>query len=135
MVAEEFFLDTLPRTPILKRHMRWLVLRGENQSHVKAVASPGSHVDLRGGEILDAHDAEKLTGIGIVINVAEPWPGKFVRRRPCGENALTGILHRQEAAGFRMHHDVVAISQIVFESKAIRRIVEQARDKCNCDRS
>jgi hypothetical protein len=48
MVAEELFLDTLPRIPILnsKERMRRLVLRGEDQSHVKAVASRGSHVDL-----------------------------------------------------------------------------------------
>src|ERR1035438_5085388 len=116
MVAEEFFLDTPPRIPILKQRMRRLVLRGEDQSHIKLVASPGSHVDLRGGEILDAHDAERLINIG--INIAQPWPAEFVRRRPCGQNALTGISHRQETAGFRMHHDVVAISQIVFESKA-----------------
>src|SRR5271157_382648 len=124
MVAEEFFLDAPPRIPIFnsKERMRRLVLRGEDQSPVEAVASAGSHVDLRGCEVLDAHDAERLS------NIAEPWPGEFVRRGPCGENALAGIAHREETAGFRVHHDVVAIGQIVFESESVRRIAEEARD-------
>ena len=34
-----------------------------------------------------------------------------------------------------MHHDVVAIRKIVFESESIGRIAEQAGDKGNCNRS
>src|ERR1019366_7955237 len=111
MVAEELFFDALPRIPILKQRMRRLVLRREDQCHVELVASPGSPVDLRDREVLDAQHAKRLTGNG--TNIAEPWPGKLVRRGPCGENALAGISHRQETTGFRMHHDVIAISQIV----------------------
>jgi len=109
MVAEEFFLDTLPRLPIFnsKECMWRLVFRGEDQSHVESVARPGSQVYLGDREILDAQHVERRTGIG--INIAEPWPGEFVRRGPCGENALAGISHRQEAAGLGMHHDVIAI--------------------------
>src|ERR1035438_10693231 len=103
MVAKEPFLDPLPRIPILKQRMRWLVLCREDQSHFKLIASLGSHFDLGERKILDAHYAKTLTRIG--INITEPGPSKFVRRRPCGEDALAGISHRQKAAGFRMHHD------------------------------
>src|SRR5260370_41280567 len=65
MVAEEFLLDTLPRVPILEERMRRLVFGGEDQSHVEAVASC-SHVDLRGGEVLDPYYVERLS------SVAEP---------------------------------------------------------------
>src|SRR5260370_42293501 len=123
MVAEEFLLGTLPRAPILEERMRRLVFGGEDQSHVEAVASPGSHVDLRGGEVLDPYYVERLS------SVAEPGPCEFVRRGPCGENARARISHRHKAAGFRMHHDVVAIGEIVFERESIWRIAEQARDK------
>src|SRR5260370_25131906 len=105
-----------------------LVSGGDDQSHVEAVASPGSHVDLRGGEVLDPYSVERLS------SVAEPGPCEFVRRGPCGENARARISHRHKATGFRMYHDVVAIGEIVFERESIWRIAEQARDKCNCDR-
>src|SRR5258708_25759768 len=53
MVAEEFLLDTLPRAPIFEQRMRRLVFSGEDQSHVEAVAIPGSHVGLARAAILD----------------------------------------------------------------------------------
>src|SRR5260370_18505311 len=133
MVAEEFSLDTLPRVPIFEEHMRRLVFGGEDQSQVEAVASAGSHVDLGDGEVPDAQHAERLTGIGIGTNIAAPWPCEFVRRGPCGENARAGVSHGAKAAGFRMHHDVVAIAQIVFERESIGRIAKEASNKCNCD--
>jgi hypothetical protein len=86
MIAEEFFFDTLPRIPIFnsKDGIRWLVLRGEDQSHVEVLANPGSYFDLGDREVLDADHAERRTGIGIGTDIAEPGPGKFVRRGPCG---------------------------------------------------
>src|SRR5260370_22204659 len=107
MVAEEFLLDTLPRVPILEERMPRLVFGGEDQSHVEAVASPGSHVDLRGGEVLDPYYVERLS------SVAEPGPCEFVRRGPCGETSRGRISHRHKAAALPLPHDVVARGQIV----------------------
>src|SRR4029077_15846151 len=127
MVTEELFLDTLPCIPIFnsEERMRWLVFRGEDQSHVEAVPRLSNYFDLGEREALDAQNAERL------INITEPGPGEFVRCGPCGQNAVAWISHRQESAGLGMHHDVVAVGQIVFERESIRRIAEQARNKCN----
>src|SRR5260370_41311756 len=112
MVAEEFFFDAPPLIPVLnsKQWMRRLVLRGEDQSHAEAGASPGREVDLGDGEIFDTHDAERLTGIGIGIgiDIAQPWPGEFVRCGPGGENALAGKSQRQEPTDVVMCYDAVA---------------------------
>src|ERR1039457_2606498 len=124
VVAEELLFDTLPRIPIFQERVRWLVLGGEDQGHVELAAGLGCCFDLCTGEILDAQDLERLTGVGVPI--AEPRPGEFVRRRPRGQNALAGISHRKEAAGFRVHHDVIAIREIVFERESIQRIAETA---------
>src|ERR1035441_8869220 len=126
MVAKELFFDMLPRIPILKPRMRWFVLRGENHRHVEAIASLGSYFDLGEREVLDAQHPK------VLIAVAEPGPGEFVRCWPCREDALARISQRQNSAGFRMHQYVVTICEIIFERESIRRIAEEAGGKCNC---
>ena len=71
----------------------------------------------------------RTTRKGCMADIAEPWAREFVGRRPRGQHARAGISHRQKAAGFRMHHDVVAIGEIVFERKSIGRIDEQPAAK------
>src|SRR5208282_3157707 len=90
MVAEKLFFHALPKFPILQQRMRGLVLRGEDQGHVKLRASRDRGVDLRDGEVLDAQHAERLT------DIAQPRPRNFIRRRPRRQNARPRISQRQK---------------------------------------
>src|ERR1017187_6311108 len=67
MVAEELLFDTLPRIPIFQERVRWLVLGREDQGHVELAAGLRCRFDLCTGEILDAQDLERLTGVAVGV--------------------------------------------------------------------
>jgi hypothetical protein len=82
---------------------------------------------LFGGEIFDAHHAK---GAG---DVAEIGLRDLIRSRPCGQDAGSGIVLLQKICGLAVNGDGVAIREIVFGRKAVRRIPEKAGDEGEAD--
>src|ERR1700692_996780 len=53
MVAEELFLDALPRIPTLQERVRRLIFCREAQGELESVANRPGQLDLRSREVLD----------------------------------------------------------------------------------
>ncbi len=127
MVAKEFRLPALPGFPTLKQKMRWFVLGGEDESDVELRTQIGGGEELFDSEILDAHHSH---GAG---DITEIGAGEFVAGRPGGKHTRHGIAGFEEILPVLVQPDVVAVGEIIFERKAIRRIDEQRGDKAQND--